>query len=50
MWNHTRYADLANFIPEDVADLEEAVGGSITAQRRHPSLLRSYFRLAQLEL
>ncbi len=46
VWNHTQYADLANFIREDVADLQEAVGDSITAQRRHPSLLRSYFRLA----
>jgi transposase len=48
VWNHTKYADLANVIPEDVADLEEAVGDSIAAQHRHPLLLGPYFRFAGL--
>jgi hypothetical protein len=48
MWNHTEYAHLANFMPRGVADLEKTVRDSITAQRCHLSLLRSYFRLAGL--
>ena len=48
VWNHTKYADLGNFIPEDVADLERAVGGSMAAQCRRPSLLASYVHRAGL--
>ena len=50
VWNHAKYADLANFIPEDLADLSRAVDASMAGQRRRPSLIRSYFHLAGLEL
>jgi len=49
-WNHTKYIDLANFIPEDVDDLYEAVRTSISQQRSNPALLRSFFEYAKLKL
>ena len=50
VWNHAKYADLANFIPDDLADLDHAVRSSMAGQRDQPSLIRSYFHLAGLEL
>ncbi len=50
VWTHTKYADLANFIPEDLAHLRSEVAASITDQRSIPRLLRSFFDHAQLRL
>jgi transposase len=49
-WNHTKHADLANFIPDDLDDLEEAVEASITDQSKDQNLLRSFFAYAKLPL
>jgi transposase len=50
LWNHTKYADLANFIPEDVNDLHQSVAVSIRDTRTQTHLLRSFFQYAELEL
>lgn len=50
VWTHTKYADLANFIPEDVGHLRLEVAASITDQRSTPSLLRSFFAHAKFGL
>lgn len=50
VWNHTKYADLANYIPDDVDALTGQVAGSIWETRSTPSLLRSFFREAGLAL
>jgi transposase len=50
LWNHTKYADLANFIPEDVDDLHQSVAASIENTRTQTHLIRSFFRYAELEL
>lgn len=50
VWNHTKYSDLANYIPEDRDDLREAVNGSLADQRSKQSLLRSFFQHAKLKL
>lgn len=50
VWNHTKYADLANFIPEDVADLRRAVEASIELTHTKTHLIRSFFQHARLEL
>lgn len=50
IWNHSKYADLANFIPEDVNELYEAVAGSLRNQRGQKKLLRSFFHHAQLRI
>ena len=50
LWNHTKYADLANFIPEDVHDLYGAVVTSIQNTRGKAHLIRSFFQHAGLKL
>jgi len=50
VWNHTKYADLANFIPEDVHDLHQAVAVSLDNTRTQGHLIRSFFKHAGLEL
>lgn len=50
VWNHSKYADLANFIPDDIGRLQSSVEVSINGQRHKPDLLRSFLKHAQLEL
>ena len=50
VWNHTKYGDLANFIPDHIEDLADAVCMSITAQHHDNNLIRGFFKYAQLEL
>ncbi|MCY2924506.1 MAG: transposase, partial [Planctomycetota bacterium] len=50
VWNHTKYGDLANYIPDDVFDLELELDWSIYQTRHRPELLRSFFHAAKLEL
>jgi transposase len=50
VWNRTKYTDLANFCPENLSDLAQAVRHSLEQTKTHPSLLRSFFEHAQLEL
>lgn len=50
LWNHTKYGDLANFIPENVDDLHQAIAHSIENTRNKTHLIRSFFRFAGLEL
>jgi transposase len=50
VWGHSKYGDLANFIPDDVADLHQAVTTSLEAMGSEPHLLRSFFRHAGLEI
>lgn len=50
VWNHTKYADLANFIPEDVDHLLQEVNASIAHTGQNGCLIRSFFNYAGLEL
>lgn len=50
MWSHAKYADLANYVPDDVDDLDSAVRASLNNQSRNHRLKRSYFKTAQLRL
>lgn len=50
VWNHTKYGDLANYIPDDVHDLDCELDWSLHKTRQCPRLLRSFFHAAQLEL
>lgn len=50
VWNHTKYADLANFIPDDVEHLSQAVDDSIHNIRKDGQLIHSFFKYAGLEL
>ena len=49
VWNHTKYGDLANFIPDHIEDLADAVCMSITAQHHDNDLIRGFFKYAQLK-
>lgn len=50
VWNHSKYSDLANFVPEDVAHLGRELESSLWQQKHKPELLRSYFQHAKLKL
>jgi len=50
LWSHTKYSDLANFLPDDVQHLESAVIGSLRDQCYEHQLKRSFFKTAELEL
>jgi len=50
VWNHTKYGDLANFIPDDVVKLGRAVASSLRRTRAQQKLLRSFFKHAKLKL
>jgi transposase len=50
VWNHAKYTDLANFLPDDVSHLGDAVVGSLDGMCRRPSLLRSFVHAAKLTL
>jgi transposase len=48
VWTRTKYADLANYIPDHVRALGRAVSRSIRRTRRRQSLLRSFFQHTRL--
>jgi transposase len=50
VWDHTKYDDLANYVPDDVLDLEIEAKMSLDDLRAKPNLLRSCFHWAKLEL
>ena len=50
VWNHTKYADLPNLAPRDLEELDCLVNSSITNTRGQSHLLRSFFRMAKLQL
>lgn len=50
VWNYSKHSQLANFIPDDVEHLSEAVEQSLTLQSFEPHLLRSFFQHAKLKL
>lgn len=50
VWNRTKYTDLANYIPDDIVALGQAVAASIRHTRSQTPLLRSFFRHCKLGL
>ena len=50
VWNHSKYADLANLAPEDIEQLGHLVGASIGSTRKQVHLLQSFFQTAGLAL
>jgi transposase len=49
-WSNTKYADLANFVPDDVRQLKRSVRSSLKRQGQHHNLKQSFFKTAQLKL
>jgi putative transposase len=50
VWDHTKYADLANYIPNDVLELEIEAEVSLDDLHANSALLRSCFHGAKLKL
>jgi len=50
VWNHTKYGDLANFIPDDIDHLRQEVDHSIEGIDNEQDLLRSFFSYTGLAL
>jgi transposase len=50
VWNRSKYTDLANFIPQDVDHLAQALRQSLRHTRAQQGLLRSFFQYAKLPL
>lgn len=50
VWSQTKYADMANFVPKDVLELELEAEFSLETHRGDQHLLRSFFRAAKLSL
>jgi transposase len=50
VWNQTKYADLANAVPEDIDALERDVEQSLARTGSTCSLLKGLFRRAALNL
>jgi transposase len=50
VWNHSKYADLANLAPEDIEQLDQVVSASIGSTRKQSHLLQSFFQTAGLAL
>ncbi len=49
-WSQTKYSDLANYVPEDVVDLEIEAQLALEATKGNQKLMRSFFQAAQLNL
>lgn len=49
LWSHTKCDDLANYIPNDVLELEVEAGFSLESTATKQTLLRSFFQGARLK-
>lgn len=50
IWKHTKYDDLANFIPDDMLSLGRAVCHSLRQNRTNQPLLHAFFKHARLKI
>ncbi len=50
MWGYAQYGRLANFTPEDTAELRAALAGELERLHRRPKLLASFIRHAGIPL
>jgi len=48
VWGHTKYGDLANHAPNSLAEVADAVTGSLSATSGAPALLAAFVRAAGL--
>lgn len=50
VWTQSKYADLANWIPEDLDDLRRRLALLLEKYRHDPARLQSFFRIARLPM
>lgn len=49
-WSHTKYGDLANYVPDDLLDLEIEAELALQDTQGDQKLLRSFFHAARLKI
>lgn len=49
-WSHTKYSQLANFVPDDTPQLKRSVRSALKKQLREHQLKCSFFKSARLNL
>lgn len=49
-WSHSKYADLANFVPDDTPELKRAVRKSLRNQAKDHRIKSSFFKTAKLRI
>jgi transposase-like protein len=49
-WSHTKFGQLANFVPDDTPQLKRSVRSALKNQSREHTLKRSFFKSARLNL
>lgn len=49
-WSHTKFGDLANFVPDDTPELKQAVRKSLKNHAANHQLKVSFFKTAQLRI
>lgn len=49
-WSNTKYSDLANFVPDDAAQLKRSVRSSLKRHVQSHHLKQSFFKTAKLRL
>ncbi len=49
-WSHTKYGQLANFVPDDTPQLKRSVRSALKKQLGQHQLKRSFFKSARLNL
>lgn len=50
LWSHAKYSALANFVPDDVEQLYDAVVNAVGDVHFRPPLMQSFFHAAKLRL
>jgi len=50
LWSHTKYSDLANFVPDDTLDLEVEATGNLEDTQSDQTMLKSFFHAAELSI
>lgn len=50
LWSHTKYSELANYVPDNIDDLFDATANSLNDLYFKQPLLRSFFGWADLKL
>lgn len=50
VWSQAKYAEMANWVPEDTDELEERYHDTLADFNQQQSLLRSFFAVAKLTL
>lgn len=50
VWNQSKYADMANVVPDDIDDLRQQLHNVLETYRHEPNRLHSFFKAARLSI